>query len=225
VSVAVAAVFAGLVTRDKSPETLAYELAGAQPHMIPGSITSVDVKNGSLLYKDFKQGQVFSQKAAHSLIVKDEAANNTFLKIDAAAGKYLNQQDAANTYLKIEDANNRFISGNGKVFTGFGTSNGGLIALLDIAGIASVTGDHTVGKPDTVHIVNTSGSPLDYAKGGGAGSIPIGGTLDVNVTGSSETIQLLVPAVNKIATLTISGIPSPTGGPTDFVAQSLVGAP
>jgi hypothetical protein len=226
VSLAVAAVLGGLVAHDKSAETIAYQLTGAQPHMVPGSITSVDVKNGSLLYKDFKPGQVLSQKVADSLFMKDKTANNTFLKIDDAAGKYLDQQTAGKTYLKIEDANNRFVNGDGSVFTGFGSSNGSPIGLLDIAGIASVQGDHTVGKPDTVHIVNTSGSPLEYAMSGKTGSIAVGDALDLDVSnGNSDTIQLLVPAVQKIATLTVSGIPNAAGGATDFVAQCLVGAP
>ncbi|MFI5027530.1 MAG: hypothetical protein ACHQCF_00935 [Solirubrobacterales bacterium] len=229
VSIAAAALLGGFLARDKTAETVAYQLTGAQPHMIPGSITSVDIKNGSLLYKDFKPGQVLSQKQADSLFVKDKTANSTFLKIDDATAKYLGQQEAANTYLKIEDANNRFVNGDGKVLTGFGTSNGNLIGLLDIAGIASVQGDHVIGKPDTVHIVNTGGSLIDYAMNGSAGTIAIGGTLDVDVAtgqnGNSETIQLLVPAVNKIATLTVSGIQNPGGGATDFVAQCLVGGP
>jgi hypothetical protein len=232
VSVAVAAALAGLIGRDKSPESIAYQLVGAQPHMAPGSITSADVKDGSLLYKDMKRGQIYSLKMTDNLFAKMKTVNRTFLKINQANDVFLQKADAANTYLKlddahrtylkIEDANNRFVMGDGSVFTGFGTSSQGiLIGLLKLPGLADVNGD---GR--TIQITNTSGSPLEISMPGSAQTIEPGGMFEVAVGGqggSSITIQMLVPAVQKVATLTVSSIV--TGGGTDLAAQALVGAP
>jgi hypothetical protein len=226
VSVAVAAVLAGLVARDKSPETVAYELAGAQPHMVPPTITTGDIKDGTLLYRDFKRGQVYSQKMADNLFMKEKIADRTFYKVQDANDTFLQKADAAKTYVKIDDANSRFVNGDGRVFTGAGSSQGALIGLLDLPGLASVQGNHpATGGLDTVRVTNTSGSPIEISPAGsGNGIIAVDKSVDLTINGGTPlTVQMLVPAVQKIATLTVSSIPA--GGGADFVAQGLVGAP
>jgi hypothetical protein len=235
VSVAVAAVLAGLIGREANPKSVFYELTGAQPHMAPGSITTADVKDGSLLYKDMKRGQIYSVKMTDNLFAKVNMVNRTFYKIQKANDVFLQKVDAANTYLKLDDAQKtylkiadaNFVNGDGKVFTGLGTSSQGvLIGLLRMPGLATVEGMHSAtGGPDTVRVTNTSGSPIEISPAGNSnGIIAVDQSLSLTINGGSPlTIQMLVPAVQKIATLTVSSIPA--GGSSDFVAQGLVGAP
>lgn len=152
-SVAVAALIAGFVAQDKNPQSIAYQLTGAQPHMAPGSITAKDIKPGSLLYGDFKTGQIYSEKQTSRLFEKAQIANNTFLDKtaaantyltkDAAGGTYLDKADAANTYVKVDEASSHFINGDGKVFTGsVQATTQSPVDLLDIPGIAGIQGNH-----------------------------------------------------------------------------------
>jgi hypothetical protein len=236
VSVAVAVLAAGYIAHDRGASPIAYQLTGAQPHMTPGSITSKDIKTGSLLYSDFKSGQVYSQKAANRLFetsqkadatfIKSADAAKTFLTNDAAGRTYLDKTDAANTYLKIEDAAGHFVNGDGSVFTGSAQVASQGVKLLDIPGIVGVQANHfSTGAPDSVTLTNTNSSPLEYSTSNKAGTIAPGDSLAFTLTDSapSETFQVLVPAVQKIATLTVSAI-SGAGG-SDFVAQVLVGSP
>jgi hypothetical protein len=235
VSVAVAAVIAGFVAQDKGSSPVTYQLTGGQPHMTPGSITSRDIKQGSLLYSDFKSGQLYSpketnrlfetQQGANATFVKIDDAANTFLSKDAAGGTYLDKTDAANTYLKIDDASSHFVNGDGSVFTGSAHVASQGVDLLTIPGFVGITASHSAtGEPDSVALTNNNSSPLDYSTPTKAGTIAPGASLPfgLGASGPSVTIQMLVPAVQKVATLTISAIGGANG--SDFVAQVLVGS-
>jgi hypothetical protein len=114
VSLAVAAILAGIAARDRT-DALAFDPAasaarhGPQPHLAPGSIGSDEVKDHSLLFQDFKRGEIFSRGQVSDRFVKLDEAAATYLKIADAEQKWLKIDDAAALYLKYDVAAQQYL--------------------------------------------------------------------------------------------------------------------
>ena len=120
-----------------------------------------------------------------------------------------------------DQTRSQFVSGKGNVLTGTGSSSKGLVGLVDLPGLAKVEGNHQAGMPDSIRITNTSGSPLQFWTGGG-GTVPANASVDVSLPHAAPTalVQLLLPAVQVVATLTVGAISTQTGA--NFMAQALM---
>jgi hypothetical protein len=245
VALAIAAMLGGLAARDGTAG--ATSVKGAQPHLSEGSITTDEIKNGSLLFEDFKSGEVYSQhrsdkkflgqREAREKWLKIKDANNTFvkaeslnayIKLDDANNTFVKAEDANKTFVKIEDAQHQFVNGDGKVMTGFASSNGGATTLLDVPGFVRAEGVPAVVGSNSptakVHLTNLGTTPVHYGTGGGEGVIAPGASGDVNLPqgGGATTMQLVSEeATPTIGTLTVNAF---TNGPTTtFSAQILIG--
>src|SRR5688572_16947915 len=158
VALAIAAVIGGLAARDQSAGATSAEKATSPA---PGSITSTEVKNESLLFKDFKVNQVYSDNEvnkkflkiteaskkflsidqASDIFIKGEDANNTFVKIEDANNTFIKGEDANQTFLKINDAKDQYVEGDGSVLTGFAASTGGAtVSVLEVPGFVRTQG-------------------------------------------------------------------------------------
>ena len=244
VALAIAAMLGGLAARDGTAG--ATSVRGAEPHLSEGSITTDEIKDGSLLFQDFKAGQVYSQhqsdkkflgqREANQKWLKIKDANNTFvkaeslnayIKLDDANNTFIKGEDANKTFVKIEDAQHEFVNGDGKVMTGFATSNGGATTLLDVAGFIRAEGVPPAvgGAPGKVHLTNLGTTNVHYGTGGGEGVIGPGASADVNLPqgGGATTMQLVSEAASPtIGTLTVNGFLAGQTGMT-FSAQILIG--
>jgi hypothetical protein len=225
VALAVAAIIGGLAARDQTAQATGAE-KGAEPHLAP--ITTVDIKNASLLFKDFKAGQIYSENQVDHKFVKIDDANNTFIKIEDANNTFVKQADANNTFVKIEDAKHQFVNGDGSVFTGFESLNGiGSAPILELLGMVRAEGVIAAGQNSIqARLTNLGTTPLHYATGGSSGVIaPTQGVL-IGLApngGGGSTVQLISEgSPPEVATLTLSAIPA--GGTTNFSGQALVGA-
>jgi hypothetical protein len=239
VAFAVAALLGGLAARDQSAGA-AGAPKGPTPHMAPGSITSTEIKNESLLFKDFKSGEVYSDNQvnqkflkindAGKLYLKLDQASDIFIKRDEANSTFVKNDDANKTFVKIEDAKKQFINGDGKVVTGFETSTGGAVAgVLEVPGFVRAEGvpaSQQVGP--RARLTNLGSTPLHYGTGGGAGVIAPGATQEILISGNqggggSLTVQLTSEgATPTVGTLTLTGIL--ISGTTNFSGQILIGA-
>jgi hypothetical protein len=226
VALAVAAILGGLAARDQIAEATGGD-TGAQPRVAP--ITSVDIKNASLLFKDFKAGQVYSDNEINHKFLKISDADNTFIKIEDANNTFVKGVDANNTFVKIEDAKNQFVEGDGSVLTGFEAAPGsGAVTVLDIPGVVRAEGVPPGQQtPAATRLTNLGTTPLHYAADGGGGGV-VAPTQSILIAlsgagGRAATVQLISEGTPPtIATLTVSAILA--GPSTNFSAQALLGA-
>jgi hypothetical protein len=240
VALAIAAVLGGLAARDQSAGATE-AVKGPSPHMAPGSITSSEIKNESLLFKDFKPNQVFSDNQVNAKFLKitdadvkylkiDEASD-IFLKLDQASDIFIKREDANKAFVKVEDAAHQFINGDGKVVTGFETSTGGAVAkVLEVPGFVRAEGvPPSQQAGPRARLTNLGGTPLHYGTGGGAGVIAPGATQEILISGGqaggSVAVQLIDEASPPtVGTLTLTGILIGLSQGTNFSGQILIGA-
>ena len=235
VALAIAAVIGGLAARDQSAGAADAEKATSPG---PGSITSSEIKNDSLLYKDFKDNQVYSDNQVAAKFLKINDANAKFLKIDQASDIFIKGEDAnatfvknevANdTFLKIQDAKDQYVEGDGSVLTGFAASTGGAtVNVLEVPGFVRTQGLPPGQQGPRARFTNLGSTPLHFAYGGGGGTgvIAPGASADVNLPGTgggAATVQLIAEgSPPTIGTLTVSGIL--IGQTINFSAQILIG--
>ena len=125
VSVAVAAVIAGVAGDGSGAKDVATFDQAARFELEPGSITSKYVQNGSLLYRDFKRGELYSKDMIDDKFWKIGDANLEFLTIDEAADKYLtiaagekfmplgaayDKEHVDTTFLKLTEAAEKYLT-------------------------------------------------------------------------------------------------------------------
>src|ERR1044072_2234291 len=216
VAFAVAALLGGLAARDQSAGAAGLP-KGPSPHMAPGSITSTEIKNESLLFKDFKANQVYSDNQvnqkflkidqaskkylkidqASDIFVKAEDANKTFVKIEDANNTFVKGDDADATFLKIQDAKDQYVEGDGSVLTGFQASTGGTtVDVLEVPGFVRAAGVPAGQQGGAqARFTNLGTTPLHFAHAGGAGVVAPGATQQILISGGqgggSLTVQLI----------------------------------
>jgi len=253
VALAVAAMLGGLAARDSSAGAAETNstVRGAEPHLADNSIGTAEIKDHSLLFQDIKAGEVFSRAQVNRTFVKLSQAKEKWLTLNQASdifakigdlasavdmfvkaeAAFVKIDDANKTFVKIEDAQHQFVNGDGKVMTGFESSTGAPVPVLDVPGMVLAEGLPAVQGNLSTRLTNEGSTPLHFASsfnGGSAGVIAPGKSQAILISGNgggSTTVQLISEgSPPAVGTLTVGAIPVVGSPTTNFSAQILIGA-